>query len=330
MKQFKTAPTRRQWLALTAAASAAFSVGVQAQSTWPTKPVTLVVPFPAGGGTDAFARPFSAQFSKQSGKTLVIDNRGGAGGNLGASVAAKAAPDGYTLFMGAVHHSIAPAMYPKLDYDLERDFVPIAMVASVPHVLVVNPKNVPGDFKAFLQMVRNNPGKFNYGSAGGGTSHHLAGELLASMGKVDLLHVPYRGDAGSITALLAGDVPFIIAPPTAVLANIKAGKLKAIAATGPQRWAGLPDVPTVAEQGVAGYDVRSWAGLMAPAGTPKPVIDKLNAETLKAIQLPHVKARLEEMGGDVRGSTPDEMKNMVAFETQKWIQVVNNAKIPKQ
>ena len=150
------------------------------------------------------------------------------------------------------------------------------------------------------------------------------------MAKVDLLHVPYRGDAGSITALLAGDVPFIIAPPTAVLTNIKAGKLKAIATTGPQRWVGLPDVPTVAEQGVPGYDVRSWAGLMAPAGTPKPVIDKLNAETLKTLQLPHVKTRLEEMGGDVRGSTPDEMKNMVAFETQKWIQVVNNAKIPKQ
>ncbi|NBQ07428.1 MAG: tripartite tricarboxylate transporter substrate binding protein, partial [Betaproteobacteria bacterium] len=143
-------------------------------------------------------------------------------------------------------------------------------------------------------------------------------------------HVPYRGDAASITALLSGDVPFIIAPPTAVLSNIKAGKLKAIAATGPQRWTGLPDVPTVAEQGVPGYDVRSWAGLMAPAGTPKPVIDKLNAETLKSLQLPQVKARLEEMGGDVRGSTPEEMKNMVASETQKWIQVVNAAKIPKQ
>jgi tripartite-type tricarboxylate transporter receptor subunit TctC len=181
-----------------------------------------------------------------------------------------------------------------------------------------------------LNQAKANPGKIAYGTAGIGSTHHLAGELLASMAKVDLLHVPYRGDAGSITALLAGDVPFIIAPPTAVLTNIKAGKLKAIAATGPQRWVGLPDVPTVAEQGVTGYDVRSWAGLMAPAGTPKPVIDKLNAETLKAIQLPHVKARLEEMGGDVRGSTSDEMKNMVTSETQKWIQVVNNAKIPKQ
>ncbi|MEY3136023.1 MAG: hypothetical protein RJA39_1908, partial [Pseudomonadota bacterium] len=153
---------------------------------------------------------------------------------------------------------------------------------------------------------------------------------LASMAKVDLLHIPYRGDAGSITSLLAGDVPFIIAPPTAVLTNIKGGKLKAIAATGPQRWSGMPEVPTVAEQGVPGYDVRSWAGLMAPAGTPKPIIDRLNAETLKAIQLPNVKSRLEEMGGDVRGSTSEEMRAMVASETQKWTQVVNSAKIPKQ
>jgi tripartite-type tricarboxylate transporter receptor subunit TctC len=158
----------------------------------------------------------------------------------------------------------------------------------------------------------------------------LAGELFASMAKLDLLHVPYRGDAGSITALLAGDVPFIIAPPTAVLSNIKAGKLKAIAVTGPQRWAGMPDVPTVAEQGVAGYDVRSWAGLMAPAGPPRPIVDRLNVEVLKSLQLANVKSRLEEMGGDVRGSTPEEMKTMVASETQKWTQVVNNAKIPKQ
>ena len=180
------------------------------------------------------------------------------------------------------------------------------------------------------QHILFNPGKIAYGTAGIGSTHHLAGELFASMAKVDLLHVPYRGDAGSITALLAGDVPFIIAPPTAVLSNIKAGKLKAIAVTGPQRWAGMPEVPTVAEQGVAGYDVRSWAGLMAPAGTPRPIIDRLNLEVQKSLQLPVIKSRLEEMGGDPRGSTPEEMKAMVASETQKWTQVVNSAKIPKQ
>jgi tripartite-type tricarboxylate transporter receptor subunit TctC len=181
-----------------------------------------------------------------------------------------------------------------------------------------------------LANARANPDKVGYGTAGIGSTHHLAGELLASMSKTQLLHVPYRGDSASLTALLAGDIPMVIAPPTAVLANIKAGKLRAIATTGPQRWPGLPDVPTVAEQGVADYDVRSWAGMMAPAGTPRPVIDRLNAELQKALQAPAVKARLEEMGGEARGSTPEEMKTMVANQTQKWIQVVSDAKIPKQ
>jgi tripartite-type tricarboxylate transporter receptor subunit TctC len=162
------------------------------------------------------------------------------------------------------------------------------------------------------------------------STHHLAGELLAKMARVSLLHVPYRGDAASITALLAGDVPFIIAPPTAVLTNIQAGKLRAIATTGLQRWSGLPNVPTVAEQGVAGYDVRSWAGLMAPAGTPRAVVDRINAEVLRALQAPAVRQRLEDMGGEARGSTPEEMKTMVSHEIEKWQQVVADAKIPKQ
>ena len=174
-----------------------------AQSAWPTKPVTLVVPFPAGGGTDAFARPLSGAFSKLVGKQLVIDNRGGAGGTLGASIASKAQPDGYTLFMGAVHHAIAPSMYPKLDYDIEKDFVPLMLLANVPQVLVVNPKKFPGDFKAFLAAVKAKPGTYNYGSAGGGTSHHLAGELFKQQSKTFITHIPYRG-AGPALARLDG------------------------------------------------------------------------------------------------------------------------------
>jgi tripartite-type tricarboxylate transporter receptor subunit TctC len=180
-----------------------------------------------------------------------------------------------------------------------------------------------------LAAARANPTEVSYGTAGIGSTHHLAGELLASMSKTQLLHVPFRGDSASLTSLLGGEIPMIIAPPTAVMANIKSGKLRAIATTGPQRWQGLPDVPTVSEQGVAGYDVQSWAGLMAPAGTPKPVIDRLNAELQKALLVPTVKTRLEDMGGEVRGSTSEEMRSMVAAQTQKWIQVVNDAKIPK-
>ena len=304
--------------------------GAAFAQNYPDKNIKIMQGFAPGGNADAIARAVGSEISKSVGQAVVVEAQAGAGGTIAATTVAKAKPDGYTLLLATGGHAVAGAIYNNLNYKTVQDFEMVSTITYFPFLIVINAENKIANFPALLTQAKANPGKIAYGTAGIGSTHHLAGELLASMAKVDLLHVPYRGDAGSITALLAGDVPFIIAPPTAVLTNIKAGKLKAIAATGPQRWVGLPDVPTVAEQGVPGYDVRSWAGLMAPAGTPKPVIDKLNAETLRAIQLPHVKTRLEEMGGDVRGSTPDEMKNMVAFETQKWTQVVNNAKIPKQ
>ena len=304
--------------------------GVAFAQTYPDRNIKIMQGFAPGGNADAIARAVGSEISKSMGQAVVVEAQAGAGGTIAATTVAKSKPDGYTLLLATGGHAVAGAIYNNLNYKTVQDFEMVSTITYFPFLIVINAENKIANFPALLNQAKANPGKIAYGTAGIGSTHHLAGELLASMGKVDLLHVPYRGDAGSITALLAGDVPFIIAPPTAVLTNIKAGKLKAIAATGPQRWVGLPDVPTVAEQGVPGYDVRSWAGLMAPAGTPKPVIDKLNAETVKAIQLPHVKTRLEEMGGDVRGSTSDEMKNMVASETQKWIQVVNNAKIPKQ
>jgi tripartite-type tricarboxylate transporter receptor subunit TctC len=304
--------------------------GAAFAQTYPDRNIKILQGFAPGGNADAIARAVGSEISKSVGQSVVVEAQAGAGGTIAATTVAKAKPDGYTLLLATGGHAVAGAIFNNLNYKTVQDFEMVSTITYFPFLIVINAENKIANFPALLTQAKANPGKIAYGTAGIGSTHHLAGELLASMAKVDLLHVPYRGDAGSITALLAGDVPFIIAPPTAVLSNIKAGKLKAIAATGPQRWVGLPDVPTVAEQGVPGYDVRSWAGLMAPAGTPKPVIDKLNAETLKTLQLPHVKTRLEEMGGDVRGSTPDEMKNMVTFETQKWIQVVNNAKIPKQ
>jgi tripartite-type tricarboxylate transporter receptor subunit TctC len=304
--------------------------GAAFAQNYPDKNIKILQGFAPGGNADAIARAVGAEISKSVGQAVVVEAQAGAGGTIAATTVAKAKPDGYTLLLATGGHAVAGAIYNNLNYKTVQDFEMVSTITYFPFLIVVNAENKIANVPALLSQAKANPGKIAYGTAGIGSTHHLAGELLASMAKVDLLHVPYRGDAGSITALLSGDVPFIIAPPTAVLSNIKAGKLKAIAATGPQRWVGLPDVPTVAEQGVPGYDVRSWAGLMAPAGTPKSVIDKLNAETLKTLQLPHVKTRLEEMGGDVRGSTSDEMKNMVASETQKWIQVVNNAKIPKQ
>ena len=199
-----------------------------------------------------------------------------------------------------------------------------------PDMILLDIKMPDMDGYEVLNRLKANPDTIGYGSAGIGSTHHLAGEVLAKMAGVELLHVPYRGDAASITAVLAGDIPVVIAPATAVLSNIKAGKLRALATSGGQRWPGLPEVLTAAEQGVTGYDVRSWAGLMAPAGTPRPIIDKLNAETLKVLVQPQIKARLEEIGGEARGSTPEEMKAMVTSELQRWTRVVNDAKIPKQ
>ncbi len=322
MTHFKTKSSRRQWMALTAAACAALSFGAQAQSTWPTKPVTLVVPFPAGGGTDTFARPFSAQFSKQTGKTLVIDNRGGAGGNLGAGVAAKAAPDGYTLFMGAVHHSIAPSMYPKLDYDLERDFVPLAMVASVPHVLVVNPKNVPGDFKAFMEMVRSKPGKFNYGSAGGGTSHHLAGELFKLQSKTFITHIPYRGAGPALQDLIAGNVDMMFDGLGSSAQHIKGGRIKALMVSGNKRNPSFPDVPCAAELGMPDYNVTTWYGLWAPKGTPADVQARAIEEVRKAAASDDIKTSWGNSGAEFPNLTGAQFGNFVSGEIKKWASVV--------
>ena len=314
-----------------AALATTFISTASAQADYPNRSVSVVVPQATGGANDTIARIVAAKLSEVLGQQFVVENRPGAGGNIGTAATAKAKPDGYTLLLTTNSTQVInPWLYKTTGFDPIKDFTPVGLVASAGYVLVVNSAFPANNVNELIAQAKANPGKIAYGTAGIGSTHHLAGELLASMAKVDLLHIPYRGDAGSITSLLAGDVPFIIAPPTAVLSNIKGGKLKAIAATGPQRWSGMPEVPTVAEQGVPGYDVRSWAGLMAPAGTPKPIIDKLNAETLKAIQLPNVKSRLEEMGGDVRGSTSEEMRAMVASETQKWTQVVNSAKIPKQ
>ncbi len=297
---------------------------------WPDKPIRILQGFAPGGNADNIARVVSAEMARGLNQSFVVDAQAGAGGTIAATTVARARPDGYTLLLATGGHAVAGALYNSLAYKTVQDFEMVSTITYFPFLLVTSAESKINNLQTLLAQARANPGKVAYGSAGVGSTQHLTGELLASMSKTQMLHVPYRGDSAALTALLAGDIPFMVAPPTAVLANIKAGKLRAIAATGPQRWAGLPDVPTVAEQGVTGFDVRSWAGLMAPAGTPRPVVDRLNAEVQKALQVPAVRARLEEMGGEVRGSTPEEMKVMVTSETNKWIQVVDAAKIPKQ
>jgi tripartite-type tricarboxylate transporter receptor subunit TctC len=298
--------------------------------TYPDRAVKILQGFAPGGNADNIARVVSAEMAKGLNQSFVVEAQTGAGGTIASASIARAKPDGYSLLLATGGHAVAGALYNSLPYKTVADFDMVSTITYFPFLIVTSADSKLRSFADLLAAAKKTPEGLSYGTAGIGSTHHLAGELLAKMGKVDLLHVPYRGDAASITAMLANDVSFIIAPPTAVLSNIKAGKLRALATTGMQRWAGLPDLPTVAEQGVAGYDVRSWAGLMAPAGTPRPIIDRLNQEVLKALQVSTVKARLEEMGGEAKGSTPEEMKAMVASELQKWTQVVTDAKIPKQ
>nr|WP_233205366.1 tripartite tricarboxylate transporter substrate binding protein [Acidovorax sp. 56] len=297
---------------------------------YPERAIKLYQGFAPGGNADAIARSMGIEMGKALGQPVVVEAQSGAGGTIAANTVARAKPDGYTLLLATGGHAVAGALYNTLPYRSVADFEMVSTITFFPFLVVVNANSKIQSLREVIANAQAAAGSVGYGTAGVGSTHHLAGELLAKMARVSLLHVPYRGDAAAITALLAGDVPFIIAPPTAVLTNIQAGKLRAIATTGPQRWPGLPNVPTVAEQGVTGYDVRSWAGLLAPAGTPRTVVDRLNAEVLRALQAPAVRQRLEDMGGEARGSTPEEMKAMVGHEIEKWQQVVADAKIPKQ
>ena len=314
---------RRDVLRLGAASAALLALGSQAQSPWPAKPVTLIVPFPAGGGTDAFARPLSAQFAKLAGRPLIIDNRGGAGGTLGASIAAKAAPDGYTLFMGAVHHAIAPSMYPKLDYDIEKDFVPLALVANVPQVLVVNPKRVDAaNVKAFIELVRKSPGKLNYGSAGAGTSHHLAGELFKQQTNTFITHIPYRGAGPALQDLIAGNVDMMFDGLGSSANHIKGGRIKALMVSGNKRNPAFPDVPCAAEVGLPEYTVTTWYGLWAPKGTPADVQARVVEEVRKAAASDELKAIWASNGAEFGSLTPPQFGSFVSAEVKRWAAVV--------
>jgi tripartite-type tricarboxylate transporter receptor subunit TctC len=325
MNQTQTLIKRRTVVQAAVAALLPASTLTFAQSTWPTKPVTLVVPFPAGGGTDAFARPLSGAFSKLVGKQLVIDNRGGAGGTLGASIASKAQPDGYTLFMGAVHHAIAPSMYPKLDYDIEKDFIPLMLLANVPQVLVVNPKKFPGDFKAFLAAVKAKPGTYNYGSAGGGTSHHLAGELFKQQSKTFITHIPYRGAGPALQDLMAGNVDMMFDGLGSSAGHIKGGRIKALMVSGLKRNPAFPDVPCAGELGLPDYTVTTWYGLWAPKGTPADVQARIVEEVKKAGLTDEAKAAWANNGAEFGNLTPAQFGTFVSAEVKRWAAVVKNS-----
>ena len=304
-------------------AASTFSTAWAQAAAWPSKSVNLIVPFPAGGGTDAFARPMAAMFSKLTGKQLIIDNRGGAGGTLGAGIAAKAAPDGYNYFMGAVHHTIAPSMYPRLDYDLERDLVPLVLMAAVPQVLVVNPKKVPANnLKEFLDFVKKNPGRLNYGSAGGGTSHHLAGELFKLQTQTFITHIPYRGAGPALHDLIAGNVDMMFDGLGSSAAHIKGGRIKALMVSGAKRNPAFPDVPCSLELGLPDYTVSTWYGVWAPKGTPADVQAKAIEEFRKSALTDDAKAVWAAQGAEFPNLTGPHFEAFIKTELRKWSQVV--------
>ena len=307
--------------------AAALAPVAQAQSpSWPNRPIRLIVPFPPGGGTDAFARPLSKVLSQSLGQQVVIDNRGGAGGTLGAELTAKSAPDGYTFIVGAVHHTIAVSMYPKLGYDLVRDLTPVTVVSYVPNVVVINPQRVPvKTFAEFQAYVRANPGKLNYGSAGNGTTHHLTVELWKTLTRSYAAHIPYRGAGPALQDLLAGQVDFMFDGLGSAIAHIKAGKLVPLAVSSSQRSFALPDIPTLNEAGVNGYEARTWYALWAPAGTPREIVSRMQQETAKALAGSELKGIWQTLGAEAGGQSPEEMARFVDSEIKKWAKVVKDS-----
>jgi tripartite-type tricarboxylate transporter receptor subunit TctC len=298
----------------------------RAQSAWPSKPVTIVVPFPPGGGTDAFARPLFAAMAKNAGRQFVIDNKGGAGGTLGAGIAAKAPPDGYTFFMGAVHHAIAPSMYPKLDYNIESDFVPVGLISSVPQVIVVNPQKVQATtLPQLLDYIRKNPGRLNYGSAGNGTSHHLAGELFKLQTKTFITHIPYRGAGPALQDLIAGQVDMMFDGLGSSATHIKGGRIRAIAVASDKRAPGFPEVPTSKEGGVPTYQVATWYGLWAPKGTPAAVVTAMQDAMKKALNQDDIKAAWTGLGTETPNLWGADFGKFVGSEVKRWAEVVKSS-----
>lgn len=308
------------------ALAAGLASGALAQS-YPSRPITIVVPFPAGGTTDIFARLVGQKLSESLGQTVIIENKPGAGGNLGSAQVARAAADGYTLLMGTVGtHAINPTLYSSMPYDWQKDFAPVAFTAGVPNVLVVSPDRVKAKTVAeFIAELKAQPGKLIMASSGNGTSIHLSGELFKQMTGTDMVHVPYKGSSFAITDLVGGQIDCIFDNLPSSIQQIRAGKIRAIALTSKERTSALPDVPTIAESGVPGFEASSWFGVWAPANTPKEIVDKLNAEIRKAVKTPEMQKSFADIGGEARDYTPAQFGEFIAAENAKWSGVVKKS-----
>jgi tripartite-type tricarboxylate transporter receptor subunit TctC len=329
----KTQQQNRHFSKLTHAAVMASAMalclgsGAAFAQAWPVRPISLIVPFPAGGTTDVLARAVGLELSKSLGQPVVVESKPGAGATLGADFVAKSKPDGYTLLMGAVHHTIATSVYRKLPYDFQKDFAPITTVALVPNVLVVNP-NVPAkNVKELLALARAEPGKLTYGSNGNGTGQHLIGAQFEGMGGVQMLHVPYKGSGPLTVDLLGGQITMSFDTITPVLPQIKAGKLRALAVTTLKRSPALPDVPTLDESGLKGFDLGTWFGILAPAATPKELVARLNTELVKIINSAEFRKKMADIGAEPIGNTPEQMARQIKDDTERFARLVKDARV---
>lgn len=298
-----------------------------AQAQYPAKPIRFILPFPPGGGTDTLGRLIAQKLGESLGQQVVPDNRPGGGANLGAEIAAKSPPDGYTVFMGNVAHTINVSLYPKLNYDLVKDFAPVTILASTPNILVVHPSLPVKSVKELIALSKARPGQLDYASAGSGSSSHLAGELFNSMGGVKLVHIPYKGGGPAVVALISGQVPVGFATTPSVMPQVTSGKLRGLAVTSDRRLPLAPDLPTISEAGIAGYEASTWYGLLVPAATPVDIITLLHGTTVKVLALADLKKRLETSGFQAIGSTPQEYAAYTTSEIGKWSKVIKAAGI---
>lgn len=316
-------------LAFTLAAGTAFAqTSAQANAqAYPVKPIRLIVPFPPGGTTDILARTVGQKLTVALGQPVVIENRPGAGATIGADAVAKAPADGYTLLMGAVHHTIAPSVYKRLSYDVQKDLAPVSVVAIVPNVLVVGPGFPAKTVQELVAYAKANPGKLTYASNGNGTAHHLIGEQFKAQTGTDIGHIPYKGSAPAITDLMGGQVSMMFDTTSSALPYIKAGKLRALAVATAKRSSALPDVPTLAEAGLPGFDIASWFGVMAPAGTPPEIVAKLSAEISRSLASDDVKQQFAAIGAEPVGNTPAQMRSQIQTEIGRFGKLVKQANL---
>ncbi len=303
------------------------SGGAAMAQAWPAKNVTIVVPFATGGTTDAIARTLGQELSKNLGKPVIVENKPGAGATIGADFVAKAKSDGYTLLLGAVHHTIASSVYKKLPYDFQRDLAPVSTVALVPNVLVVNPKVPAKNVSELIALAKKTPGKLTFGSNGNGTGQHLIGAQFGISSGTDIMHVPYKGSGPLTIDLLAGQIDMSFDTVTPVLSHIRAGKLRALAVTTIKRSAALPDVPTLDEAGLKGFDQGTWFGVLAPVATPKDVVVRLNAEIVKIVNSPDFRKRMDEIGAVPIGNSSAEMAAQIKTDTERFAKLVKEAKV---